>query len=171
MRNLELKVKCTDHRQALKAVKLLGAINAGVLKQRDVYFNLKPGRFKLRTINKTEHQLIYYKRPNEASAKYSNYFISEIKHPNRVERILKDIYGIRVIVIKSRKLFLWQNVRIHLDKVFRIGTFMEFEIVCISKMEEKESYEKMKYLIRLFNIHKKNILKSSYSDILINKKK
>lgn len=167
MKNLELKVKCTDHRSALKAVKLLGAESAGILKQRDVYFNLTPGRLKLRSINNIEHQLIYYKRPNKASAKYSNYFISEISHPKRVEKILKEIYGIKVTVNKSRKLFLWQNVRIHIDTVYRLGKFIEFEIVCSNKIEEKESHEKMKYLIRLFNINKLNISKSSYSDIML----
>ena len=54
MKNLELKVKCTDHRASLKAVKLLGAESAGILNQRDVYFNLSPVRLKLRSINNNE---------------------------------------------------------------------------------------------------------------------
>lgn len=167
MRNLELKVKCNNHRQPLIAVKLLGARNAGVLDQKDVYFNLSPGRLKLRTINKSEHQLIYYKRPNTAAAKYSEYYISNIMHPMRVEKILKEIYSIKVTVKKYRKLFLWQNVRIHLDSVYKLGKFIEFEIVCMNKNDSKESFEKMNYLIRLFGISKNNILRTSYSDMLL----
>ena len=32
-------------------------------------------------------------------------------------------------VVKRRRLFLWQGVRIHLDEVERLGTFIELEAV------------------------------------------
>lgn len=163
-----MKARCADHKSILKAVKLPGTRNMGILKQRDVYFKLSPGRLKLRSVNNTIHQLIYYKRSNRASAKFSNYFISEIIHPKRVEKILCEIYGIRVIITKRRKLYLWQNVRIHIDTVDKLGKFIEFEIVCRSKQQESESAEKMKYLKRFFNIQKRDILKLSYSDIMLN---
>lgn len=169
MKNLELKVKCKDHRAAFFAVKKLDAKYEGVLKQRDIYFNLSPGKLKLRTINADEHQLIYYKRSNRASAKFSNYYISYITHPNRVQMLLKEIFGIKIIVNKQRKLYIWQNVRIHIDTVITLGKFIEFEIVCKSQNDEKRSFEKMKFLKKLFNISNKDILRSSYSDMLIRK--
>jgi len=169
MKNLELKVKCNSHKAVLKVVKKLNAKYEGILKQRDVYFNISPGRLKLRSINNSVHQLIYYKRSNRAAAKFSNYYISEITHPKRVEHILKEIYGIKVIVSKSRKLYLWQNVRIHIDSVKELGKFLEFEIVCTTLQQENESREKMKYLKNVFNIKNSDILRSSYSDMMINK--
>lgn len=169
MKNLELKVKCKDHRAALYAVKMLDAKYEGILKQRDVYFNLSPGRLKLRTINADEHQLIFYKRSNRASAKFSNYYISKITHPKRARMLLKEIFGIKIIVNKLRKLYIWQNVRIHLDSVNSLGKFIEFEIVCKSLKDEKGSFEKMKYLKNIFNISNNDILRSSYSDMLIRK--
>jgi predicted adenylyl cyclase CyaB len=169
LKNLELKVKCKDHKQALKSLKLLNAEYAGILKQRDVYFNLSPGRLKLRSININVHQLIYYKRSNRASAKFSNYYISDIIHPKRVEMLLKEIFGIKIIVNKLRKLYIWQNVRIHIDTVSSLGKFIEFEIVCKSLKDEKGSFEKMKYLKNIFNISNNDILRSSYSDMLIRK--
>ncbi len=169
MKNLELKVKCIDHRSALTAVKRIGAKFEGILKQHDVYFNLSPGRLKLRSINDTSHQLIFYKRSNRASVKFSNYYISEITHPKRVKKLLKEIFGIKVIVNKTRRLFIWQNVRIHIDSVNKLGRFLEFEIVCRTRREENVSAEKMKYLKKIFDISKNNILKSSYSDMLIKK--
>lgn len=150
-------------------MKKLNAKHESELKQRDVYFNISPGRLKLRSINDSLHQLIYYKRSNRASAKFSNYYISEIIHPKRVEKILSEIYGVKVIVSKQRKLYLWQNVRIHLDTVYKLGKFIEIEIVCGSKLQEKESSEKMRYLKSIFNIEKKSVLSSSYSDMLFGK--
>ncbi len=37
--------------------------------------------------------------------------------------------GIRGIVVKRSRLLLWQSVRIHLDEVEQLGTFIELEIV------------------------------------------
>ncbi|HAX47922.1 MAG TPA: class IV adenylate cyclase [Ignavibacteria bacterium] len=169
MKNFELKVKCKDHKGVLAAVKLLRAAHKGILKQRDVYFNISPGRLKLRSINNSVHQLIYYKRANRASAKFSSYFIEEIQHPERVERILREVYGIKTIVSKNRKLFLWHNVRIHIDSVKELGKFMEFEIVCKTLHHENESREKMKYLKSIFKVNDSDILRSSYSDMMITK--
>lgn len=169
MKNLELKVKCVDNRAALRSVKLLKARDMGILNQRDVYFEISPGRLKLRSINNSVHQLIYYKRSNRASAKFSNYYISEVTHPKRVENILREIYGIKVIVSKRRKLYLWKNVRIHIDTVRKLGKFIEFEIVCRSKLQETESAGKMRFLKDIFNVRKNRILSSSYSDLLIEK--
>ncbi|HMQ78458.1 MAG TPA: class IV adenylate cyclase [Ignavibacteria bacterium] len=166
MKNLELKVKCVDHKAALRAVKLLKARDMGTLNQRDVYFNISPGRLKLRSINDSVHQLIYYKRANRAAAKFSNYYISEIIHPKRVEHILKEIYGIKVIVSKRRKLYLWQNVRIHIDSVKELGKYLEFEILCRTAIQQKRSAEIMKYLKKIFNIKNSEILSSSYSDMM-----
>ena len=169
MRNLELKIKCKDHTSALSAVKKLSAKYEGILKQRDVYFNLSPGRLKLRSINNERFELIFYKRLNRASAKFSNYYISEITHPKRVEKLLKEILGIKITINKTRKLYLWENVRIHFDTVNKLGKFIEFEIVCKTTRDENESREKMKYLKKIFNISKGDVLRSSYSDMLIKK--
>jgi len=169
LKNFELKVNCKDHKAALAAVKLLNADYEGILKQRDVYFKISPGRLKLRSINNSVHQLIYYKRSNRAGAKFSNYFIEDIHHPERVEKILREIYGIQTIVSKSRKLYLWHNVRIHIDNVNKLGKFIEFEIVCRTLKQENDSAGKMKYLKGIFNINKINVLRSSYSDMMLNK--
>ena len=37
--------------------------------------------------------------------------------------------GDRVVVTKRRRLFLWRDVRIHLDNVEGLGTFIELEAV------------------------------------------
>lgn len=169
MKNLELKVKYCDRKKVFNALKKLNAEYEGILYQRDVYFDITPGRLKLRSINNAIHQLIYYKRNNRATAKYSNYYISEISHPKNVEEILSDIYSVRTIVSKSRRLFFWQNVRIHIDNVYSLGKFMEFEIICNTILQENESLNKMKYLKEIFNIKNSDVLSSSYSDMIVKK--
>ncbi len=169
MKNLELKVRYCDRKRVFNALKKLNAEYKGILHQRDVYFDITPGRLKLRSINNTIHQLIYYKRNNRATAKYSNYYISEISHPKNVEEILSDIYSVRTIVSKSRRLYFWQNVRIHIDNVYSLGKFMEFEIICNTILQENESLNKMKYLKEIFKIKNSDVLSSSYSDMIVKK--
>jgi len=170
MKNIELKFRCKDFIHALKAVKILSAINKGVLKQTDIYFNIKPGRIKLRTINKTEHQLVYYKRANFKSARVSNYFIEEINHPNRVKNILESIYGIKAVVIKKRRLYLYKNCRIHIDEVNGLGKFIEFEVVCLNIADEQNASRLMDFMKREFKVITNNIIKNSYSDLIIGMK-
>jgi adenylate cyclase, class 2 len=42
---------------------------------------------------------------------------------------LSSALGIKVVVAKKRSLFLWNEVRIHLDEVKGLGNFIEFEAV------------------------------------------
>jgi len=167
MKNIELKFRCKDFIHALKAVKILSAINKGVLKQTDIYFNIKPGRLKLRTINNAEHQLIYYKRANIKGSRVSNYFIEENYHLNRVENILESIYGIKAVVTKKRRLFIYKNCRIHLDEVKGLGKFIEFEVVCSNIIEEQNASRLMDFMKREFKVITNNIIKNSYSDLVI----
>jgi predicted adenylyl cyclase CyaB len=45
---------------------------------------------------------------------------------------LTDALGVRAVVEKERRLLLLGNVRIHLDRVARLGAFVEFEAVAAS---------------------------------------
>jgi adenylate cyclase class IV len=45
---------------------------------------------------------------------------------------LADSLGVRVVVEKARRLLLWRNVRIHLDRVAELGDFVEIEAVAAS---------------------------------------
>ena len=170
MKNLEIKAKCTGHFAAISALRKLNAENKGILKQRDVYFRISPGRLKLRSINREEHQLIYYRRPDRKSARFSNYFLEKIRYPGRTEKILGNSLGKLVTVNKKRVLYIYENVRIHLDTVGGLGKFIEIEIVCKTASDTRSAAKKMKMLTKVLGIKYKDHIKVSYSDMILFKK-
>ncbi len=55
--------------------------------------------------------------------------IIEVSDGTALCAALATAIGIRGVVAKRRHLLLWQNVRIHLDEVEQLGTFIELEAV------------------------------------------
>ena len=73
--------------------------------------------------------------------------------------------GIQVVVRKTRQLFLWENVRIHLDEVEGLGRFLEFEAVLEEGQEEADGYAQLKRLRSEFGIDDDDVVGGSYSDL------
>lgn len=136
--------------------------------QKDIYYKTGNDRLKLRIINNQIGNLIYYKRKEHNRKRVSNYIISETKNFKELDEILKKLFNIFVIVDKKREIFILDNIRIHLDKVKKLGSFLEIEIIYDSIKEAKKI---MSELIEYLNLEEKEFIKESYSDMIINKKK
>ena len=165
MKNLELKTYYQNLNKAKRICIDQGAKYAGILLQTDTFFNLDKGRLKLRNINNKQFELIYYNRTNSKTEKISEYEIIRMQDEMPVKKILKEYLGIRGIVKKKRELYLYENVRIHLDTVRQLGRFLEFEIVCINARDLKKAPEKMKKLKKIFGISAKELISDSYIDM------
>jgi len=171
LKNLEIKAKCKDFKLIILSLKKIGAKYKGVLNQTDTYFPVKQGRLKMRAINNKQYELIYYHRANRKSERYSVYEIVNIKNGKDMLSLLAGSLKVLCKVKKKRELFIYENARIHLDTVQNLGKFIEFEIVCRTKKDEKEAPGKMKFLKKEFGISEKNSVSVSYSDLFIQKLK
>ena len=167
--NLELKARITSLRTAERTACNLHARRIGILRQRDIYYRVTKGRVKLRITHGAGAELIVYSRSNARSARYSDYHILPISSPETVHRLNKTFFGVLVEVRKNRILYLYKNARIHIDRVSRLGSFIEFEVI-VGK-STKQARELMKQLKRAFEIRKHNIVGGSYSDLLLSGKK
>jgi adenylate cyclase class 2 len=98
-----------------------------VLVQRDTYFRARHGRLKLREEEGAEAHLIAYERPDRRGQRESRYRLVTVEKPAEIKAVLAITLGIGPVVAKERRLFLWEGVRIHLDRVDRLGHFVEFE--------------------------------------------
>jgi len=131
-RNIELKATDPDPVQTTARAVELGAAEQGVLIQRDTYFAARHGRLKLRDQSGGEGngaELIAYSRGDTPEAASSEYLLVPAIDPAGLAQALDRSLGTTVVVAKRRRLFLWENVRIHLDDVEELGTFIEIEIV------------------------------------------
>src|ERR1051326_1014007 len=164
-RNIELKARCADLGAAEAAALRWGAAGAGVIIQTDTYFNVPKGRLKLREIQGGDGELIWYQRENRAQIRGSDYVVTPVPDPSTAREALGEALSIRGVVRKHRHLHLWRNVRIHLDKMEGLGTFVEFEAVLAVGDEEERSVEDVRELARQMGITPEDWVAESYSDL------
>src|SRR3954447_1137675 len=124
-RNIELKAFDPDPERSLAAALGLGARDKGVIRQRDTYFRVMSGRLKLREEEPGGASLVQYSRADAASARESRYRVVPVEDAAGLCAALETSLGVLAVVEKERHLLLWQNVRIHLDRVHNRGTFRE----------------------------------------------
>jgi predicted adenylyl cyclase CyaB len=128
-RNIELKARDADPERSLACCRELGAVDHGTLWQRDTYFPVPAGRLKLREQRPGDAVLIHYARADQPDQRESRYRLIRVLDAEEARQALTDALGVSVTVVKQRRLFLWKNVRIHLDDVDGLGRFIELEAV------------------------------------------
>ena len=181
-RNIELKARLHDLTSARETARRLATDSLGVQQQIDTYFHCPQGRLKLREtafldpaatgsplatalVASCRNELIWYDRPDDAQAKQSDYRLIEVS--SHRARQLKHEMGIRAIVIKRREVFLHRNVRIHLDEVYGLGDFIEFEAVLGWGIDEAAGQAQVAYLEQQFGVAPADLLCGSYADLLL----
>jgi homotetrameric cytidine deaminase len=164
-RNVELKALDPDPARSLAVCRELGAEDRGVLRQRDTYFRARAGRLKLREEEPGGATLIQYDRPDAAAARESRYRLTRVEDPDELRASLDAALGTLVVVDKERRLLLWEGVRIHLDTVAGLGSFVELEGVAPPESDLAPEREKVARLQRELGIEE--VLTDSYSDRLL----
>jgi homotetrameric cytidine deaminase len=164
-RNIELKALDPDPARSLAVCRELGAEDRGRLRQRDTYFRVRRGRLKLREEEPGGATLIQYERPDAAAARESRYRLSPVPDPDELRASLDAALGTLVVVAKDRHLLQWDGVRIHLDTVEGLGSFVELEAVAPPESDLTAEEEKVARLRDALGIGE--ILTDSYSDRLL----
>jgi homotetrameric cytidine deaminase len=163
-RNVELKATDPDPVRSLDACRELGADDRGVLRQRDTYFRVPSGRLKLREEEPGGASLVQYDRVDAAEARESRYRLVPVSDPVETRAALEAALGTLAVVDKERHLLIWQGVRIHLDNVVGLGSFIELEGVAEQDSDLLGELEKVTQLTEALDIAPERILRTSYSD-------
>ena len=139
--------------------------------QTDTYYQISQGRLKLREETSSDGQLIYYQRPDSNNSRISEYEIYVTPDARALNTILSQSLGLRVVVQKVRQLFLYRNVRIHLDRVERLGSFLELESVIGAEVDHQTANFNLTEIQKiLFNFLSEPVA-VSYADLLLNQEK
>lgn len=168
LRNIELKARLSDIEAARQVAQSIATKEIGLQEQTDTYFHCPNGRLKLRQIEHSPAQLVWYARPDEEGPKASDYRLVPVANPETLKAALADAYGIWCIVHKRREIYLYHNVRIHLDEVDELGTFLEFEAVLGPQVDDEMGRAQVAELRKQFTISDTDLLAVSYSDLLEN---
>lgn len=145
----------------------LGAEARGLLVQRDTYFEAPSGRLKLREESAAAPHLIAYRRADESDQRESRYRIVEVGQAGELIAALGSSLGVKVVVEKRRRLFLWRQVRIHLDLVEGLGSFIELEAVAAASSDLSLERQKVAALREEFGLADADLLAGSYSDLIL----
>ncbi len=164
-RLVELKARYEDLGKA-RAL-LAGAEHVGTFRQLDTYFSLGERRLKLRSVEgRKEGQLVYYERPDQGGVKESLVLLADLPDAAEVLEILRRTFPAKAEVRKTREVYRFQGVQVHLDVVEGLGKFIEFEKVVSGEAEEKAGHEQLETLTGYFQIAPEDLMASSYSDLL-----
>jgi adenylate cyclase, class 2 len=169
MKNLEIKAKVNNLEKIESLFKQLGAKKIETMRQIDTYFQVKKGRLKLRKFSPTASKLIYYERVENSQQRWSNYYTFPVAEPDNFVDFLKNALPIKIIVDKKRTIYEYENAKIHLDEVAKLGKFIEIEVEV--KKGEEQAKKLMNELLDKLKIPPKNFIKKSYSDLLLKKQK
>jgi homotetrameric cytidine deaminase len=167
MRNVEVKARDADPRRTLERALALGAEDRGEIEQRDTYFAGARGRLKLREQTPGQSELIQYRRPDSIEARTSTYRRVPVEDPDALREALDAAFGPLIVVNKRRRLLLRDGLRIHLDEVEGLGSYLELEAVAAPESDLTEEQEKVERLQAELEIDDADLVAASYSDLLL----
>ncbi len=164
-RNIEVKARLHSLSGARDCAQRVATEYLGIQFQVDTYFVCSHGRLKMREIEGSDAQLIWYQRADSHLPRSSDYQIFAVHNVEELKQLLAGAYGVLGVVAKQREIFLQRFVRIHVDQVAELGNFIEFEAVLSTETGEPEGRAAIRDLCREFNIHSSSLLSTSYGDM------
>ena len=172
--NVEIKARADELSTARKALQEEGARFEGTDHQVDTYFCVEEGRLKLREGN-IERSLIHYNRPDEEAPSSSHVSLMRLDSRDdcrALREVLGAALGVLVTVEKEREIYYLGNIKIHLDTVEGLGTFVEIEAAGEAEVaDEAELQNQCEQTMQLLKVADKDLVATSYSDMLIPQKK
>jgi len=133
----------------------------------DHYFKIPHGRLKLR-IGNIEKNLIHYQRPNRKGPKLSEVKLYPVHEPEKLNALLSSALDTLIIVDKQREIYFVDNVKIHLDRVKDLGTFLEIEAIDEdNRFSDEELLHQCQRLMNILKITSADLIHNSYSDMLL----
>lgn len=163
--NIEFKARCTDHEVLRRRARAAGAEYVRVMRQRDTYFRVPEGRLKLRVNDPGGAELVRYFRSDDPAARQSRYAVTPVRFPALKRWWLARRFGILTEVFKTRELWLWRGVRIHIDRVEGRGDFMELEAVVHDIGCLEEARRRCEELRNTLGIDPADICRGSYAEM------
>ncbi len=183
--NIEIKARCADLAAARATLLQLGARLVGPDYQADTYFQTPNGRLKLRE-GQIENNLIFYQRPDREGPKRSDVFLYGTRPGSDLKALLTAALGALVTVEKRREIYFVEisdiavpgdptapqratareNVKVHLDTVADLGSFIEIEAIDLDGALGPALLEaQCRRLMERLQISPADLEPASYSDL------
>jgi adenylate cyclase class 2 len=187
--NIEIKARCTNPARAQATLLALGARFVGPDHQTDTYFRVPTGRLKLRE-GQIENNLIFYARADQEGPKRSDVILYGTRPGSELKPLLDAALGTLVVVEKRREIYFVEvsdidlpddpaaarrardreNVKVHLDTVTGLGSFVEIEAIDLDGSLGPSLLDaQCRRLMARLDIADSDLVAASYSDLLLNR--
>ena len=164
--NIEIKARTNKHPHIREVLVRHNAIFKGTDHQVDTYYHVNDGRLKLRQ-GTIEKSLIYYKRDDQEGPKASHVSLYHPEKDTDLASLLQRALGVWKVVDKQREIYFIENVKIHLDSVEGLGTFVEIEAIDSEGTIGKEKLlSQCRFFMQQFDIQEVDLISHSYSDMV-----
>ncbi len=163
--NVEIKARCADLAAARERLTAVPHRFVGTDHQVDTYFRVPTGRLKLRQGTIETHLIAYHRSDQEgpASSTVQLYAPADAK---ALLHTLSHALSQLVVVDKQREIYFLDHVKVHLDQVEGLGTFVEIEAI-----GEADAHEALlrdcRQTMQLLGVQHEDLVAASYSDLLI----
>ena len=166
--NIEIKAKVDDLERLAAVAEQLAGQPPEILVQEDTFFVISKGegRLKLRVMETSRAELIYYERPDTCEAKQSIYQIVPVPDPVPLRNLLSSALGESITVRKTRRVYLVGQTRVHLDEVEDLGDYLELEVVLKPDQPSEEGQAIAATLIKELGIRPDDLVSCAYADLL-----
>jgi adenylate cyclase class IV len=165
-RNVEIKARIAGIEVLLPRARALADGDAELLAQDDTFFRVPHGRLKLREFGDGSAELIQYHRADTTQAKLSDYVRTSVPQPTTMREALDRALGTIGRVRKQRWLLMAGATRIHLDRVVRLGEFIELEVVLRDEQSESDGVGVAEGLMRDLGLAAAPRIAGAYLDLL-----
>ncbi|MCI4671414.1 MAG: class IV adenylate cyclase [Bacteroidia bacterium] len=164
--NIEIKARTDKYLHIKEVLESHNALYKGLDHQIDTYYQVSGGRLKLRQGN-IEKSLIFYERSDQEGPKASHVSLYHPQKDQDLKALLGRALGVWRIVDKKREIYFVDNVKIHLDRVEGLGSFVEIEAIdSDGSIGEEKLREQCNYFMEKFEILESDLLSNSYSDMV-----
>jgi len=185
--NVEIKAHCSDLDRVRDCLMALGARVVGTDRQIDTYFQVPHGRLKLRE-GQIENNLIFYARSDQTGPKRSDVSLYATRPGSDLNAVLTSALGTLVAVDKRREIYVVevsdvdvpgdasaaarahgrQNVKVHLDTVVGLGSFVEIEAIDFDGTLGLALLDaQCRTLMATLGVEAADLVAASYSDLLL----
>ena len=164
-RNIEIKARISSVAGYATAAAALADEGPIEILQDDTFFACPSGRLKLRAFSSSRGELIFYRRNDERGPKVSYYVRSSVE-PETLREVLTLAYGEVGRVRKHRTLYRAGRTRIHLDRVERLGDFLELEVVLREGESAEAGVREAEDLMSRLGVAPSQLVDRAYVDLL-----
>lgn len=111
--------------------------------------------------------MTYYLRLDQGGPKESYVTLFSIQPHSPLKKILTDSLGVLAVVEKKREIYFIDSVKIHLDSVNTLGTFVEIEAIETDESTGRDLLMcQCRDFIESFGISEFDLIETSYRDLV-----